>query len=164
MKEKMKCPKCKSNLIKNDGQGACLVAHQDNLEYTADGKLHDHATPCDYGGGIHYKCKNGHKVAIPTINTCWCGHVEKANDGGFHNEYERHPTATIPWQESADYWGRRLREEVRWDYIGTRNDGNIGGDFIQLDVKGNIAVDMYNYKGNLIPQVWEGAELISPKL
>lgn len=148
MKGKMKCPKCDFILIMENEQSGCLVAHEEKLEYTADGKLHDHAVPCDYGGGIHHRCRNGHKVAIPTINKCWCGHEELGDDGGFDKEYERHPTERIPWKESGDYWGRRRREKPRWDYISTRNDGNIGGDYIELDVDGTIIVPTFDSKGN----------------
>lgn len=159
----MKCPKCNLDLIKNDEQGACLVAHEDKRVWQSNGKLHDHAIPCDYGGGVQYKCKNGHMVAIPTINKCWCGHVEKANDGGFDKDYQRHPTATIPWQESADYWGRRLREETRYDYIDTRNMG-ITQEYINLDMHGKFIMDVYTSRGGVIEPIMNGAVLSNPKI
>ena len=136
----MNCPTCDSLLIEDEHQSACLVTHNDNLEYTNDGKIHDHATPCDYGGGIHFKCINGHLIAVPTYNECWCGFKIDGNDGGFYTNYKRH-SIKLPWRESVDYWERRIRDEPRFDHLSTRNMG-LTGEYITLDVDGNIHTEL----------------------
>ena len=101
----MKCIECDLDLIINDEQVGCLVRHQEDI-FECDGIIHDHTVPCDYEGGTACHCKNGHMVAVPTINTCDCGIIVNGSDGGF-GKLKRHPTERIEWYETADYRMRR---------------------------------------------------------
>lgn len=146
----MNCPECKFPLIREKYQSACLVAHEDKLEYTSDGKIHDHTTPCDYGGGIHFRCRNGHKIAVPTYNKCWCGFYVEGEDGGFHSDFKRYIALKMPWKESADYWGRRLRDEPRFDCLQTRDGCGIGGMLTLTNDNTILTEELFDSNGDKV--------------